>query len=142
MPIEIGSEVEGKITGLANYGAFVDLGGEGVGLVHISQVSDSFVSDINKHLKVGDVVKVKVLGVVKDGKFDLSIKMVGKEMQEVQQKKFFKPNNKYGKDKDREKPIPGSFEDKMSMFLKTSEERLLDFKRNLEGKQGVSRRRH
>jgi|SRR3989339_629753 len=133
MSLEIGAEIEGKVTGITNYGAFVDLGSGAVGLVHISQVADSFVSDINQHLKVNDVVKVKVLGIVKEGKYDLSIKMVGKE---VKERKFTRP-----KEKDRDRPIPGSFEDKINQFLKSSEERLLDLKRNIEGKQGVAKKR-
>src|SRR3989339_682158 len=127
MPIEIGSEVEGKVTGITKYGAFVELGPGCVGLVHISQISDTYVSNINEHIKIGDVVKVKVMGLVKEGKYDLSIKMVGKE---VHARKYFKS------DKDRkEKPPPGSFEDKITKFLKDSEERLLDVKRNIENKQ-------
>ncbi len=130
MPIDVGSEVEGKITGITKYGAFVDLGQNCVGLIHISQVSDTYVTDINQHLKVGDVVKVKVLGLVKEGKYDLSIKMVGKEIRERKRP-----------DGEKEKPIPGSLEDKLTRFLKDSEERLLDLKRNIEGKQGVSKKK-
>lgn len=131
MPIDIGSEVEGKITGIAKFGAFVDLGNGSVGLIHISQVSDNYVTDINQHLKVGDVVKVKVLGTAKEGKYDLSIKMVGKE---VYERKRRDPASK-------DKPVPGSFEDKITQFLKSSEERLLDLKRNIEGKQGVAKKK-
>ncbi len=78
MPIEIGSEIEGKVTGIAKFGAFVELPEGNVGLVHISQVADAYVTDVSKHLKVGDIVKVKVLGSAKAGKYDLSIKQVGK----------------------------------------------------------------
>lgn len=132
MPIEIGSEVEGKITGITKFGAFVDLGSGNVGLVHISQVSDSYVTDINQHLKIGDIVKVKVLGFVKESKYDLSIKLVGKTA----------PERKKRDPKEiKEKPIPGSFEDKINQFLKVSEERLIDLKRNIEGKQGITKKR-
>lgn len=137
MPIEIGSEVEGKVTGVTKYGAFVDLGGGCVGLVHISQVSDSYVTDINQHLKVNDIVKVKVMGLVKEGKYDLSIKMVGKTASTSQP---FIPRKKRPNDS-KEKPIPGTFEDKITQFLKSSEERLLDLRRNIEGKQGVAKKR-
>ncbi|OGC06930.1 RNA-binding protein S1 [candidate division WOR-1 bacterium RIFOXYD2_FULL_36_8] len=130
MPIEIGSEIEGKVTGITKYGAFIELSPGCVGLVHISQISDTYVSNINEHLKIGDVVKVKVMGLVKEGKYDLSIKMVGKNV----------VARKYPK-KDKDKPPPGSFEDKITRFLKDSEERLLDLKRNIEGKQGVAKKR-
>jgi S1 RNA binding domain protein len=128
MPIEVGQEIEGKVTGVANFGAFVDLGEGKVGLVHISQVADSYVTDINQFLKVGDAVKVKVLGTTKDGKFDLSMKQVGKV---VLPRKPFRHRSS-----SKESHPPGSFEDKITRFLKSSEERLLDVKRNIEDKQG------
>ena len=135
MSIEIGSEVEGKVTGITKYGAFVELGPGCVGVVHISQISDTYVSDVNEHLKIGDIVKVKVLGLVKEGKYDLSIKMIGKNV----------PIRTFAGKKDhktKEKHPPGSFEDKITRFLKDSEERLLDLKRNMEGKQkGFKKRR-
>lgn len=133
MPIEIGSEVEGKVTGITNYGAFIDLGGGAVGLVHISQIADSFVTDIKQHLKVGEVVKVKVMAATRENKYDLSIKQVGKANLPV----FYKKQASGPK----EKPIPGSFEDKITQFLKSSEERLLDLKRNLEGKQSGGKKK-
>ncbi len=125
MAIEVGSIVEGKVTGITNYGAFVDLGEGKVGLVHISQIADTYVTDISRHLKVGDVVKVKVLGETKEGKYDLSIKQVGAP--------------KSGK-KPKEKLPPGSFEEKITQFLKESEERLLDLKKNLQLKQEGKKR--
>ncbi len=140
MPQAVGSEVEGKVTGITNYGAFIDLGGGEVGLVHISQVSDNFVTDIKQFIKVGDQVKIKVMGQVKPGKYDLSMKMVGKDISTVRlptRKPHFKRSG--GQKKDR--PIPGTFEDKITQFLKSSEDRLLDIKRNTESKQGGSKRK-
>lgn len=136
MPIEIGSEIEGKITGLAAFGAFVELPESKVGLIHISQVSDSYVTDITKHLRVGDVVKVKVLGLSKGDKYDLSIKQVGKTTLQ------YRPAP--GPRKRREEsamPPPGSFEDKITQFLKQSEEKLQDWKRNLEYKQAGKKKK-
>ena len=132
MPIEIGSEIEGKVTGIANFGAFVELPEGNVGLVHISQIADSYVTDVSKHIKVGDVIKVKVLGMAKEGKYDLSIKQVGKPS--WQQKR-----RKVKQEKDR--PSPGSFEDKITQFLKQSEEKLADWKRNIESKQSGRKRK-
>lgn len=126
LPIEVGSEIEGKVTGIANFGAFIELPEGKTGLVHISQVADAYVKDVSKHLKVGDIVKVKVLGVAKGDKYDLSIKQIGKPS--WQQKKF-KPREEKGAH------APGSFEDKITQFLKQSEEKLQDWKRNLEFKQ-------
>ena len=73
MTVEIGSKVQGKVTGITKFGAFVELPEGKTGLVHISEVADSYVKDVNDHLKVGDQVEVKVLS-EKEGKISLSIK--------------------------------------------------------------------
>lgn len=135
MAIEIGSDIEGKITGVAKFGAFVELPEGKVGLVHISQVSDSYVTDIGKHLKVGDLVKVRVLGIAKEGKYDLSIKQVGKAAWQAMPAR--RPRSKDHADK----PAPGTFEDKITQFLKQSEEKLQDWKRNLDTKQGIRKKK-
>src|SRR5699024_10794087 len=74
MSVEVGSKVIGKVTGIKNFGAFVELPGGKTGLVHISEVADQYVEDINEHLSVGQVIEVKVLSVGDDGKISLSIK--------------------------------------------------------------------
>ena len=73
MAIEVGTKVTGKVSGITNFGAFVNLGNNQTGLVHISEVSDGFVKDIHDVLSVGDDVTVKVLSVGDDGKIGLSI---------------------------------------------------------------------
>ena len=140
MPIEVGSEIEGKVTGITNFGAFVELPEGKVGLVHISQIADAYVTDITKHLRVGDIVKVRVLGATKEGKYDLSIKQVGKAAppahayRQAGGRPGWQPRPRRGKE-EAGKPLPGSFEDKITQFLKQSEEKLSDWKRNLEVKQ-------
>jgi general stress protein 13 len=75
MNFEVGSIVEGKVTGIKPFGAFVALNDNVQGLVHISEVSHGFVKDINDALSVGDVVSVKVLSVDEDSKkISLSIR--------------------------------------------------------------------
>lgn len=74
MDLEIGSIVEGTVTGIAKFGAFVELPDKKVGLVHISEVSSEYVNDVNDYLKVHDTVKVKVISVDAKGKIALSIK--------------------------------------------------------------------
>ncbi|QPC47334.1 S1 domain-containing post-transcriptional regulator GSP13 [Mangrovibacillus cuniculi] len=70
-----GDVLEGKVTGVQAYGAFVALDEETQGLVHISEITHGFVKDVNEHLKVGDSVKVKVLSVDEAaGKISLSIR--------------------------------------------------------------------
>ncbi|MDM5315400.1 S1 domain-containing post-transcriptional regulator GSP13 [Fictibacillus sp. b24] len=75
MNFEVGSIVEGKVTGIKPFGAFVALNDNVQGLVHISEVSHGFVKDINDALSVGDVVSVKILSVDEDSKkISLSIR--------------------------------------------------------------------
>ena len=72
--LEVGSIVEGKVVRVKPFGAIVSLG-KVQGLVHISQVANSFVQDINDHVKVDDVVKVKVLSIDEENnKIALSIR--------------------------------------------------------------------
>ncbi|MDA1478207.1 S1 domain-containing RNA-binding protein [Bacillus sp. CLL-7-23] len=121
MSIEVGSKLQGKVTGITNFGAFVELPGGSTGLVHISEVADNYVKDINDHLKVGDQVEVKVINVEKDGKIGLSIKKAVDRPQP-------RPRNDF-----RSKE---TFEQKMNKFLKDSEDRLSSLKRNTESKRG------
>ncbi|MFC6335168.1 S1 domain-containing RNA-binding protein [Paenibacillus septentrionalis] len=156
MAIEVGAKLEGKVTGITNFGAFVDLSGGVTGLVHISEIADNYVKDVKDHLKIDDVVTVKVINVDKDGKIGLSIKQAverpaGEQSAPSQSggnggERFNRgggngnydrggrPFNKQGFGK------PGfnktSFEDKMSKFLKDSEERISSLKKNTEGKRG------
>ena len=74
MELEIGAIQEGKVTGITKFGAFVLLPGGKSGLVHISEIANAYVNDVNDYLKVGDAVKVKVLSVNEAGKINLSIK--------------------------------------------------------------------
>ena len=74
MAFEVGQIVEGKVTGIMNYGAFVDLGDNTSGMVHISEVAPVYVREIKDHLAVGQSVKVKILGIDEKGKISLSIK--------------------------------------------------------------------
>ena len=84
MSIEVGSKLQGKVTGITNFGAFVELPNGSTGLVHISEVADSYVKDINEHFKVGDIVEVKVMNVGADGKIGLSIRRAKPESERPQ----------------------------------------------------------
>ena len=68
MAIEVGSIIEGKVSGIMPFGAFVALPENKVGLVHISEVASSYVTDVSQYLTVGDTVKVKVIKVDEKGK--------------------------------------------------------------------------
>ncbi len=74
MGLEVGNVLEAKVTGITKFGAFVSLPDGKSGLVHISEIANSYVSDVHEHLEVGQAVKVKVLNVTDDGKINLSIK--------------------------------------------------------------------
>ncbi|MBM7097949.1 MULTISPECIES: S1 domain-containing RNA-binding protein [Alteribacter] len=139
MSIEVGSKLKGKITGITNFGAFVELPGGSTGLVHISEVADNYVKDINEHLTVGDEVEVKVLNVESDGKIGLSIrkakdKPAGQSSGHGQGQG--RPQRRGGSGPRQQRPRTMSFEDKMNRFLKDSEERLTSLKRQTESKRG------
>lgn len=155
MAIEEGNILEGTVTGITNFGAFVDLGDKQVGLVHISEVANEYVKDINDFLKVQDTVKVKVLSVDARGKISLSIKQTQpkpehaapaerpprREPREFREgggpaPRRFEGNRRGGGASGGHRPMSQTFEDKMSRFLKDSDERLTDLKRNTESKRG------
>jgi len=120
MSIEVGSKVKGKVTGITNFGAFVELKENTTGLVHISEVADSYVKDINEHLSVGEEITVKVINVEKDGKIGLSIKKAkDKPIRQVSSRERAE-----------------SFEAKMNRFLKDSEDRLASLKKHTESRRG------
>ncbi len=149
--VEVGAILEGKVTGLTNFGAFVTLPGNVTGMVHISEVSTSFVSDIHDFLQEGQTVKVKVLDVTEAGKISLSIKKAmdppvrpqGDRPQRrngQQGRRSGAPNVWKGNDSRREEPQ--SFEDMMARFKQVSDEKISDLKRaNDGGKRGSYSRR-
>ena len=73
MQPEVGAVLEGKVSGVTKFGAFVNLPGGKSGLVHISEIANTFVSDVAQFVSVGQTVKVKVIGINGD-KINLSIK--------------------------------------------------------------------
>lgn len=154
MSIEVGSIVEGVVSGITNFGAFVNLPEGKVGLVHISEVADVYVNDVNEFLKEQDNVKVKVLSVDDKGKIALSIKRAqekkldeqsGSEKKSFDKKQFdARPNmaskaaGGFGRNAggSRFNNATASFEDKLSRFLKDSDERLTDLSRKTDSKRG------
>lgn len=147
----MGNKVEGKITGLAKFGAFIDLGNGKTGLVHISEVSDKFVEDINEELKVGQEVTVEVLSIGNDGKIALSMRDREKEAQEKKasakprpqaqsssssySRPQSRPQNKSYSNHNR-KPASRDFDSLMDDFIKDSETRLSSIRKNTESKRG------
>jgi S1 RNA binding domain protein len=144
MSIEVGSKLQGKVTGITNFGAFVELPEGSTGLVHISEVADNYVKDINEHLKVGDVVEVKVINVEKDGKIGLSIKKAKDRPERPARtdrgdrgdSRGGRPRHGQGRPNDSSRAPKENFESKMARFLKDSEDRLSSLKRHTESKRG------
>ena len=132
MTIEVGSVIEGTVTGITKFGAFVELPDKKVGLVHISEVANEY---------------VKVLSVDDKGKIALSIKQTQaapekkefRPKRDMRQKHEFRQHNGFDS---RRSSGSLSFEDRLSKFLKESDERLMDLKRNTESKRGGRGARH
>lgn len=139
MSLEVGAIVEGEVSGITNFGAFVQLPEGKIGLIHISEVSNVYVKDVHDFLKEHDKVKVKVLSIDERGKIGLSIKQLTSPPAPQP-----KPQRPQVENRERRGPRPQvakvapvlSFEDKLSKFLKDSDDRMLDLKRNTESKRG------
>jgi len=118
MPLEVGSIIEGVVTGITHFGAFVTLPTGQTGLVHISEVADTYVRDIKDFLKENDRIKVKILSVDPRGKIGLSIRQVDPRSG---------PNRRMSRK---------TFEDKLNRFMKDSEERLASYRKSTDSKRG------
>lgn len=164
MQLEVGEIYEGKVTGITKFGAFVSFENGQTGMVHISEVAPTFVSEIKDFVTEGQVVKVKVLSISEEGKVSLSIK---KALPEDQQQQHRRPDGPRRDAPRRDGPRPprqprpapapsparpgnyewqdkkndvGSFEDMMSRFKQTSDEKISDLKRGNDTRRGYSRR--
>lgn len=115
MPVSVGEIIEGTVTGITNFGAFVQLPEGKNGLVHISEISHDYVEKVGDYLKRNEKIKVKVLSITSDGKISLSIRQA-------------KPKTKkpveidWDKTEDVQKHM--SFEDKLNYFLKDSNDKM------------------
>lgn len=143
--VAVGNIVEGVVVSVMPFGAFVDIGDNKSGLVHISEISSRYVKDINDCVKKGDSVKVKVIKIDDTGKISLSMKQAAEEKRDRNERK--KP--------EKQGPVrPAdidwgaassdglSFEDKLSKFKQVSDENMQTLRRNNDSKRsgGYSRR--
>lgn len=119
MPLEVGAVVEGRVTGITHFGAFVELQPGVTGLVHISEVADAYVRDIKDYLKENDQVKVKIINMDR-GKIGLSIRQANPGSSPVRPR----VSN------------PRQFEDRLARFMKDSDERLGELRRSQDSKRG------
>lgn len=135
MSLQVGSIIEGVVKGITNFGAFIELEEGKTGLVHISEVANTFVKDVKDFLKENEKVKVKVISIDDKGKISLSIK-------QTQPKPAVPANNYKMQRAERARPQPKvTFEDKLSKFLKESDERQQDLRKSVEAKRGGGSRR-
>lgn len=147
MQVEVGVIVEGVVTGLTKFGAFVELPGGSTGMVHISEVASTYVKEITDFLKEGQKVKVKVIGINDEGKISLSIKQTQEPVQRPQRNnssnyqhnagqknRFSNPNVWQGQKTQQSKSM--SFEDMMQKFKQVSDEKMTDLKHSTESKHG------
>ncbi|MEA5011664.1 MAG: S1 RNA-binding domain-containing protein [Angelakisella sp.] len=151
MQVEVGSIVEGKVAKITNYGAFVDIDGGGTGMIHISEVANTYVKDINDHLKVGELVKVKVIGINPENKVSLSIKATQEAPAPAPrpqgQQRQGAPRGGFGggapRSFNRSSSAPSTgdpFEDMMNRFKKSSDDRMSDLRKVADPKRGTGRR--
>ena len=155
MALTIGAIVNGKITGITAFGAFVETEDGSRGMIHISEISHSYVENIKSVLRIGQAVTVKVLSVSDDGKVALSLKQLEKTEDGKKPSANRKPKpSEPRKPRKKYEPAPpvtspgdfewqssssgGSFEDMMSKFKRTSEDKMSDLKRGES--RGYSRR--
>ena len=155
MEPQIGTILEGKVTTITKFGAFVALEGGKSGLVHISEIANTYVSDVNDFLTQGQTVKVMVLA-NENGKINLSIKRTesaparpprpAAPRQPRQEERPYTPRPASQQPR-RSAPQPSappaeqSFEDKLKQFLSSSEGKMADLNRSIDGKRGGGRRR-
>ena len=132
MQFEVGSIIEGKVTGIKKFGAFVELPGGTTGMVHISEVSNEYINELSDHLQEGQTVKVKVLSISPEGKVALSIKKA--EPPAPRKPREYTP--KTWQPKSVTPAAELGFEDMMARFKQQSEEKIADIKRSTEARRG------
>ena len=157
MQLVVGEIFEGKVTGITKFGAFVAMPDGRNGLVHISEIANTFVNDINDYVKEGQMVKVKVIGIGENGKVNLSMKQVlapsqprpnrpRREQQSGESRPQQQRRSAPRSDERRSGEVAGpsgnaSFEDKLKAFMSDSESRQADVRHATDRKNGSRRRR-
>ncbi|MGN0643253.1 MAG: S1 RNA-binding domain-containing protein [Huintestinicola sp.] len=162
MQPDVGKIYEGKVTGITKFGAFVELEPGTTGMVHISEVANTFVNEIKDHLTEGQQVKVKVLAVSEDGKISLSIKKAmdppvrkdfkrdgqggGRRNDGGRNDRSDRPRNNFNHSQHAPKESApqtpeAAFEDMLNKFKQSSDERLVDIKKNMDNKRRSTTRK-
>lgn len=126
MEFGVGSIVEGKVSGITKFGAFVTLPEGKSGLVHISEIAYSYVNDVHDHLSEGDAVKVKVIGIDDAGRINLSIKKATEPPPRSAPR-----SQQSGRDRGFSSSAskePATFEDRLKQFMAASDSKLSDLR--------------
>ena len=142
MAFEVGSILEGKVTGITKFGAFVSLPENRSGLVHISEIAYSYVNDIHDHLSEGQGVTVKVIGIDENNRINLSIKQAAPPPPRPE-RRFSSRNGGQGGGGRRgssggrrgmgevsQAKGPASFEDQLKQFMASSDSKLSELHMN------------
>lgn len=154
MEPEVGSILEGKVTAIMKFGAFVSLGNGKSGLVHISEIANTFVNDVHDFLQEGQTVRVLVLS-AENGKINLSVKKALRQEDSRPAPRIAHPaprpavprfpQNRSGFARAPQQTLQSSgdlsFEDKLKQFMTASEGKMADLNRNIDGKRGGRRRK-
>ncbi|HOK41375.1 MAG TPA: S1 RNA-binding domain-containing protein [bacterium] len=135
--IKEGNVYQGEIINLANYGAFVKLENNREGLIHISKIANEYVKNVKDYLKKGDIVKVQVVEEKKDGKLDLKLlEKVKVKKNQIKRRNYFDAEKSWNNRDDYYKKIETkTFDEKIRHFLKESDEKLSEIKKNMEAKR-------
>ncbi|MBQ9686723.1 MAG: S1 RNA-binding domain-containing protein [Oscillospiraceae bacterium] len=144
MDLAVGDIKEGRVTGITKFGAFVALEGGRSGLVHISEIANTFVNDVHDHVQMGQQVKVKVLNISPEGKINLSIKRAAEPAEQPQQRQENRAPRQYAPRETRtQQPVPAAaqtsgnqdFEDRLKKFMQESDSRIADNRMYADHKQ-------
>lgn len=128
MSLEVGAIVEGKVTGITKFGAFVSLPEGKSGLVHISEIANTYVNDVNDHLAVGQAVQVRVLSINDNGKINLSIKQAAAPapQRRADERPRTAPNVRPATPQADPPSADKAFEDRLKKFMQESDSRISD----------------
>ncbi len=145
MDLTVGNIYEGKVTGITGFGAFVQLAPGKSGMVHISEVANTYVDDIKKHIHEGDTVRVKLIGIDQNGRINLSIKKALPQEEKTAQASQAEPKQAFSAPSDGgavlEKSDDSVFEDKLRMFMQRSESKMSDLRMQKDRRSGARRKR-
>lgn len=128
MTPEVGAVLEGKVTGITKFGAFVSLPDGKSGLVHISEVASTYVTDVHEHLQLGQTVSVRVLSVSEEGKINLSIKRAAEPVRSERPSQPPRPKPRPVSAESEAAPPSAdqAFEDRLKKFMQESDSRIAD----------------